>query len=60
VAGPTTLRGGRLKAFGDHRIAMAFTVAALIADGDSELDDAGCVGISFPEFFELLESVLER
>ena len=60
VTGPTTLRGGQLRAFGDHRIAMAFTIAALIADGDSELDDARCVGISFPEFFELLESVLER
>jgi 3-phosphoshikimate 1-carboxyvinyltransferase len=60
VAGPTKLRGGQLRAFGDHRIAMAFTIAALNADGDSELDDAGCVGISFPEFFDLLESVLER
>jgi 3-phosphoshikimate 1-carboxyvinyltransferase len=39
---------------------MAFAVAALLAEGDSELDDAGCVRISFPEFFELLESVIER
>lgn len=60
VRGRTQLRGARIRTHGDHRIAMAFAVAALMAEGDSELDDAGCVRISFPEFFELLESVTER
>jgi 3-phosphoshikimate 1-carboxyvinyltransferase len=60
IHGAARLRGARLKTHGDHRIAMAFTVAALIADSESELDDAGCARISFPEFFELLESVVER
>jgi 3-phosphoshikimate 1-carboxyvinyltransferase len=60
VAGPTRLRGAVLDAREDHRIAMAFTVAALIADGESEITGAECVGVSFPEFFRLLASVSER
>jgi len=39
---------------------MAFSVAALIAEGESEIKDAECVGVSFPEFFDLLDSVAER
>ncbi len=61
VKGRTRLRGARLDAGGDHRIAMAFTVAALVAEGASEIEGAReCVGVSFPEFFDLLESVVER
>lgn len=60
VSGPASLRGASLRTFGDHRIAMAFTIAGLIANGESELDDAGCVDVSFPEFFELLDSVTVR
>jgi 3-phosphoshikimate 1-carboxyvinyltransferase len=61
VGGRTPLRGARLDAHADHRIAMAFTVAALSASGASEIEGAReCVGVSFPEFFELLESVTER
>jgi len=60
VAGPVLLRGTEIDPRGDHRIAMAFTVAALIARGETEIKDAECVAVSFPEFFELLESVIER
>jgi 3-phosphoshikimate 1-carboxyvinyltransferase len=61
VEGRTRLRGARLDAHGDHRIAMAFAVAALAAEGASEIEGAReCVGVSFPEFFDLLESVAER
>jgi 3-phosphoshikimate 1-carboxyvinyltransferase len=56
----TPLRGAKLNAHGDHRIAMAFTIAALVAKGESEIVGAECVGVSFPEFFRLLESVVER
>ncbi|HUQ32385.1 MAG TPA: 3-phosphoshikimate 1-carboxyvinyltransferase [Pyrinomonadaceae bacterium] len=56
----TRLRGAKINAYGDHRIAMAFAIAALIAEGESEIAGAECVGVSFPEFFELLESVVER
>jgi 3-phosphoshikimate 1-carboxyvinyltransferase len=60
VRGPQKLQGARLCSYGDHRIAMAFSVAALLAEGESELDDADCVSVSFPEFFTVLESVVER
>jgi 3-phosphoshikimate 1-carboxyvinyltransferase len=60
VGGPIKLRGARLDAHGDHRIAMAFAVAALVADGESEIVGAECARVSFPEFFELLDSVTER
>ena len=60
VNGPTKLRAAKINPGGDHRIAMAFTVAALIAEGDSEIETADCVAVSFPEFFDLLESLIER
>jgi 3-phosphoshikimate 1-carboxyvinyltransferase len=61
VGGPTRLRGAQLSSFGDHRIAMAFAVAALTAEGESEITGAAeCVAVSFPEFFDLLERVVER
>lgn len=45
------LRGGKIRTFGDHRIAMAFSLASLWAQGDVELDDRECVAVSFPDFF---------
>ena len=61
VEGPVRLRGARLRSYGDHRIAMAFAVAALAAEGETEIEGAAeSVAVSFPEFFTLLESVTER
>jgi 3-phosphoshikimate 1-carboxyvinyltransferase len=61
VGGPVRLRGARLQSYGDHRIAMAFAVAALAAEGETEIEGAEeCVAVSFPEFFPLLESLTER
>lgn len=60
VNGSTRLRGARIDPRGDHRIAMAFSVAALIAEGETEITDAECVGVSFPEFFDLIETIIER
>jgi len=60
ISGPTKLKGASLDSFGDHRIAMAFTVAALIADGPTEIANAECVNISLPEFFQLLNSIVVR
>ena len=60
VFGPTQLHGALLDSHGDHRIAMAFAVAALLAEGETEISGAECVGISFPEFFPLLESLIRR
>jgi 3-phosphoshikimate 1-carboxyvinyltransferase len=49
------LRGTKVTPQGDHRIAMALAIAALGAQGNSVIRDAGCVGVSFPEFFSILE-----
>ncbi len=60
VDGPTELRGASVDSHGDHRIAMAFSVAALMARGETEIKGSECVAISFPEFYELLHSLAER
>ncbi|HKS10200.1 MAG TPA: 3-phosphoshikimate 1-carboxyvinyltransferase, partial [Pyrinomonadaceae bacterium] len=60
INGPTKLRGAAIDSYGDHRIAMAFSVAALIADGDTEIRGSESVAISFPEFFDLLNSLIIR
>jgi 3-phosphoshikimate 1-carboxyvinyltransferase len=54
IAGPQRLTGGRVETSGDHRIAMAFAIAALIAEGTTEIIDAECATVSFPEFYESL------
>ncbi len=55
IAGNSRLRGAALDSFGDHRIAMAFTVAALAAEGPSRLANAEAAAVSFPEFYALLD-----
>ncbi|MEO8436105.1 MAG: 3-phosphoshikimate 1-carboxyvinyltransferase [Pyrinomonadaceae bacterium] len=60
VKGPARLRGAMLDSYGDHRIAMAFAVAALMAEGESEIREPECVAVSFPDFFERLESIVQR
>lgn len=57
VPGRQKLSGGEVDSFGDHRIAMAFAVAGLFAEGPVTIKDPACVGISFPGFFDLLNSV---
>ena len=48
------MRGARLDSFTDHRIAMAFAVAGLIADGTTEIARAEAASVSLPEFYQLL------
>ncbi len=54
INGPQRLRGGRVETSGDHRIAMAFAIAGLMAEGITEIVDADCASVSFPEFYETL------
>jgi 3-phosphoshikimate 1-carboxyvinyltransferase len=54
IVGPQKLKGASVDSFGDHRIAMAFAVAGLWADGPTVIEKAECVDISFPGFFEML------
>jgi 3-phosphoshikimate 1-carboxyvinyltransferase len=55
VRGPTRLRGGTVHSHGDHRIAMAMAVAALLATGDTTIDGWEAVATSYPEFERDLE-----
>jgi len=57
IEGRGRLQGAQLLSYGDHRVAMALAVAGLSADGGVEIDDDGCVGISFASFFSLLEGI---
>jgi 3-phosphoshikimate 1-carboxyvinyltransferase len=59
VPGRQTFHASELDSFGDHRIAMAFSVAALIADGPCSIDNADAAFVSFPEFFDTLHRVAE-
>jgi 3-phosphoshikimate 1-carboxyvinyltransferase len=60
VPGSQLLHGAEIDSGGDHRIAMAFAVAALRAQGECIIHGADSAKISFPEFFEMLERVVER
>jgi 3-phosphoshikimate 1-carboxyvinyltransferase len=55
IEGPQRLQGAKLDSFHDHRIAMAFSIAALGAEGETEIANAESVSISYPTFFETLE-----
>ena len=52
IRGGKAIRGADFKTYGDHRMAMSLTVLAQLADGGSTIDDAECVNISYPGFFE--------
>jgi len=60
IPGGQTLHGAELDSFGDHRIAMAFAVAALRAHGETLIRGAEAAAISYPAFFQTLEGVTER
>ncbi len=57
IPGGQHLHGAELESFGDHRIAMAFAVAALRADGETTILGADAAGVSYPMFFSELESI---
>jgi 3-phosphoshikimate 1-carboxyvinyltransferase len=57
IYGGGCLRGGEVRSFADHRVAMSFAVAALSSDGAIEIDDARCADISFPTFFDLMDKM---
>ena len=59
VAGRQTLHGAEIDPHDDHRIAMAFAVAGLVAHGGTEIKNSSCVDISFPDFFEILSRVAD-
>ena len=57
VSGGRKLRGADIITGKDHRIAMAFAVAGLGADGETRIHDAECVNVSFPDFWDILKAI---
>ena len=60
IPGRQRLSGAELDSFGDHRIAMAFSVAALAANGETLLHNSEAAVVSFPDFFDRLDRITER
>jgi 5-enolpyruvylshikimate-3-phosphate synthase len=58
--GPSQLKGAEIDSFGDHRIAMAFAVAGLFAEGETNIVGAECAAVSFPGFFDSLGAIAVR
>ncbi len=59
IPGRQKLRGATIDSFGDHRIAMAFAIAALAAEGQTEIESAEAAAVSFPEFFTILKEIAQ-
>ena len=57
INGNGRLKGAEIESYLDHRIAMAFAIAGLVADGETEIKNAQCVDVSFPDFFKMLEGL---
>lgn len=57
IKGKGSLKGANIQTFKDHRIAMAFSIADLVCDGDVILDNKECIDISFPGYFKLLKDL---
>ncbi len=60
IPGNQQLHGAKIDSGTDHRIAMAFSIAALRATGETEIDGAEAAAISFPEFFTSLDALAQR
>lgn len=57
IKGKSSLKGASIQTFKDHRIAMAFSIANLVCDGEIKLDNKECINISFPGYFKLLKDL---
>lgn len=57
INGPTRLKGANLDSYGDHRTAMAFVIAGLIAEGETIVHDTECINTSFPEFVSTIKKL---
>jgi 3-phosphoshikimate 1-carboxyvinyltransferase len=60
IPGRQTLRGAEIDSFGDHRIAMAFAIAALRAEGETTIRNADAAAVSYPAFFDVLNQLAQR
>lgn len=60
IYGGSQLHGARLDSFGDHRIAMAFAIAGLFAEGETTITNTECVNTSYPGFYQALDQVMRE
>lgn len=60
IEGPTPLHGAALQTYGDHRMGMMNAIAALITEGPVTLDDADCIAVSYPTFFEDIANLMSK
>jgi len=57
ITGPTRLKGALVQSFGDHRMAMALSIAGVVAQKETVIENSAVVDVSFPNFFEILDSL---
>lgn len=57
IEGGRSLKGTTVESYNDHRVAMSLAVAALVADGNTTINNADCTDISFPDFFKYIENL---
>ena len=60
VEGSGSLKGTTCQSYGDHRVAMALAIAGLLAEGETVIEGAERVSVSYPEFWEHLETMTKR
>ncbi|HYR57837.1 MAG TPA: 3-phosphoshikimate 1-carboxyvinyltransferase, partial [Chthoniobacteraceae bacterium] len=60
IFGGLPLQGARVDSFGDHRIAMAFAIAGMFAEGETTVTNTDCVNTSYPGFYQTLEKILKE
>lgn len=60
IHGPSKLTGSSLKSYGDHRIGMMGAISALITESPVEIDDVDCIAVSYPTFFNHLDSLIKE
>ncbi len=60
IKGKVRLKGAVVESHGDHRIAMALSIAGLVADGTTTINGVSSVNISFPGFFDILKSLTKK
>jgi 3-phosphoshikimate 1-carboxyvinyltransferase len=58
ILGGRALKGAVCQSYGDHRVAMTMAIAGLVAEGETQVEDAGCIATSFPDFDKYLRRLL--
>ncbi|MFZ2937417.1 MAG: 3-phosphoshikimate 1-carboxyvinyltransferase [Candidatus Omnitrophota bacterium] len=59
ITGVKQLKGTKVRSFGDHRTAMSMVIAGLAAEGQTQIDDISCINKSFPNFINILDTLME-